>query len=99
LRDYKKAKEQYDKASKIKSEEYDVKVDFYDNISEVHTYMNNYEKAEEVCNKALKEMEKEKSVQSRSTVDLYVNIGVVNFFKAAKENLNEALNIETKIHF
>jgi len=96
LSDYKKAKEQYDKASKIKAEEYDVKVNFYDNISEVYTYMNNYEKAEEVCNKALKEIQKEKSVQSRSKVDLYVNIGVINFFKgdyeAAKRNLNEALN-------
>jgi len=95
--DYKKAKEQSDKAFNIKLEECDVGLDFYCSVLEIFTYMGEYERIEEMCDKVLKEIKKKKSVQDISIARLYIILGYVYFSKgsyvAAKKILNEGLNM------
>jgi len=94
--DYKKGKEQYDEAFKIESEEYYTEVNLYYRIIETFTYMNNYEKVAEICDKVLKEIQKVKNVQSMYAAKLYIILGLTYLFKgnfeAGKKALNEALN-------
>ena len=94
--DSKKAKEQYDKAFKIESEEYDIEANLYHSIAETWISINNYEKLGEAYHKALEEIGKKESVQGISTARLYIILGLAYFFKgnygAAKRVLNKALD-------
>jgi len=97
LGDYKKTKEQYSKALKKKSEEYEVDVDLYDNMAEAYICMGYHEKAEELCNTVLNKMQKERNIQGISIAKLYTTLGLIYFIKAnykqAKKSFNEALSI------
>ena len=91
MNDYEKAKEQYDEAFKIKSEEDDVE------LNSSHTFVRIImKKNEKVCYKILKEIQKEESVQGRSTTGLYITLGSAYYskgdFKLGKKIFNEALN-------
>jgi len=94
--DYKKAKEQYDEASKIEPEEYDTEAELYYNLIETYAYMVSYENAKEECDKLLEEIEKKESIQGKSPSRLYITLGSVYLskgdYEAAKEVLNEVLN-------
>jgi len=96
LDDYKKAKEQFDKARKIKSEEY-VEVNLYNSILEVLAYGANYEELTKIYYKVLEKIQKKESVQDKPTPGLYIILGIIclhkDNYEKAKKAFNEALNI------
>jgi len=98
LDDHKKAKEYYDEVFKIESGESGVEISLLNTISGTYVHRYNYEKTEEVWDKALKKIEREKTVQGGSIkcLPFAFALGLGYYFKGnvklAREIFNENLN-------